>query len=148
MPKGLAKVSSRFRTPYVTITLFSSIACALLAVNLALPGGELIGLITSIYNFGALVAYMYVNAAAVALRFKDPDRKGWMMPLNFGVTRNGQRYRVSLVPIIGLASAAVVWIVLVGLHPVGRIIGTAWFVVGIAGYLIYQKYGGARKKDA
>ena len=148
LPKGLARVSSRFRTPFVTITIFSVIACALLAVNLALPGGMLLDLITSIYNFGALVAYMYVNAAAIALRFKEPSRKGWRMPLNFTVRRRGEPYTVSLVPFVGLASAAIVWVIIVGLHPAGRLVGGAWFVIGIAGYLIYQKYKGGHKTDA
>jgi APA family basic amino acid/polyamine antiporter len=147
LPKGLAKVSTRSRTPYVTIALFSFIACSLLALNLALPGGELISLITSIYNFGALVAYMYVNAAAIVLRVKDPVRKGWKMPLNFTFARRGNRYQISVVPVIGLISAAFVWIVLVGLHPVGRVVGGAWFIVGIVGYLIYQKYKGGHKAD-
>lgn len=148
LPKGLAKVSTRFRTPYVTITIFSLIACALLAFNLALPGGLLLDLITSIYNFGALVAYMYVNAAAISLRFKEPNRTGWKMPLNFNVRRKGNTYSVSLVPFFGLASAAIVWVIIVGLHPTGRLVGSAWFVIGIAGYIIYQKYKGGRKQVA
>ncbi len=148
LPKGLAKVSSRFRTPYVTITIFSLIACVLLAVNVALPGTELLSLITSIYNFGALVAYMYVNAAAIVLRVKDPVRKGWKMPLNFTLNRRGNRYQISIIPMIGVVSAAFVWVILVGLHPVGRIVGAAWFIIGLAGYLIYQKYKGGRKADA
>ncbi len=148
LPKGLARVSSRFRTPFVTITIFSLVACALLALNLALPGGVLIELITSIYNFGALVAYMYVNAAAIALRFKEPKRTGWKMPLNFTITRNGVPHSVSAIPFVGLASAMIVWFIIVGLHPTGRLVGTAWFIVGIAGYLIYQKYKGGHKADA
>jgi APA family basic amino acid/polyamine antiporter len=148
LPKGLARVSARFRTPYVTIAMFSLVACLLIAFNLALPGISLLDLITSIYNFGALVAYMYVNAAAIALRVKEPERKGWMMPLNLPVSYKGQRYRISIVPLIGLISAAVVWVIIVGLHPTGRLIGTIWFAVGIAGYLIYQKWRGGKKADA
>ncbi len=148
MPKGFARVSTRFRTPFVTIILFSVVACLLLLANVALPGPELLGLVTSIYNFGALIAYMYVNAAAIVLRFKDPERKGWMMPLNLGVKRGGKSYRVPILPFVGLASSAIVWVLLVGLHPIGRIVGAAWFAIGIAGYLIYRKWKGGRKSDA
>ena len=140
MPKAFARVSSRFRTPYVTIVVFAVIASALLGAGVLIPGPDLLGLITSIYNFGALVAYMYVNAAAIVLRVKDPERKGWRLPLNFGIRWKGGRYDISVIPIIGMISAVLVWIALVGLHPVGRLVGGAWFVVGICGFLIYQKY--------
>jgi APA family basic amino acid/polyamine antiporter len=148
MPKVFARVSSRFRTPFVTIILFSVIASLILLANLALPGPALLGLVTSIYNFGALVAYMYVNAAAIVLRFKDPERKGWKMPLNFTLHRGGKDYAVSLLPFVGLASSATVWVLLVGFHPTGRIVGGVWFAIGIAGYLIYRKWQGGRKSNA
>jgi basic amino acid/polyamine antiporter, APA family len=147
MPRGLGKVSARFRTPYVTITIFALIACLILAVYVTLPGTDLLDLVTSIYNFGALVAYMYVNAAAIVLRVKEPERKGWRMPLNFSVTIGEKPYRISVIPIVGFISSLVVWILIVGLHPTGRVIGTAWFAIGIVAYLIYQRYTGRGKPD-
>ncbi len=148
MPRGFARVSRRFRTPFVTITIFSLVAAFLLLANVFLPGPALLNLVTSIYNFGALVAYMYVNAAAIVLRFKDPERRGWKMPLNIKVTRKGAKYDLPVLPFIGLASSAIVWLLLVGLHPVGRLVGGAWFAIGIAGFLIYQKWKGGRKSHA
>lgn len=148
LPKGLARVSARFRTPYVTITIFTLVACTLIGFNLALPGISLLDLITSIYNFGALVAYMYVNAAAIALRVKEPHRTGWKMPLNFPVSYKGERYHISVIPLVGFIAALIVWFIIVGLHPAGRLVGTIWFAVGLAGYLIYQKWKGGDKADA
>ena len=148
LPKGLARVNARFRTPYVTIAIFSIIACVIIGFNVTLPGNLLLDLITSIYNFGALVAYMYVNAAAIALRIKEPERKGWRMPLNFSIKYKGGRYSISVVPLVGLVSAFIVWVIIVGLHPTGRLVGSLWFAIGIAGYLIYQKWKGGRKADA
>ena len=145
MPRGFSKVSSRYRTPYVTITIFTVIASLLLAVYIALPGADLLDLITSIYNFGALVAYMYVNAAAIVLRVKEPGRTGWKMPLNMTVRIGDKPYQVSVIPIVGLVSSFVVWVLIVGLHPTGRVIGTVWFAIGIAAYLIYQRYRGGSK---
>jgi APA family basic amino acid/polyamine antiporter len=147
LPKGLGRISYRYRTPYITIIIFSLVACLLLVVNLALPGPELLGLVTSLYNFGALVAYMYVNAAAIVLRFKEPERKGWKMPLNVAVSRKGRRFEVSLVPVAGLISSIVVWLIIVGTHSMGRTIGTIWFIVGIAGYLIYQRFKGGENAN-
>jgi basic amino acid/polyamine antiporter, APA family len=150
MPKSFSKVSSRFRTPYVTIIIFTAIACLLLAAGVELPNVSLLPLIASIYNFGALVAYMYVNAAAITLRFKDPGREGWKMPLNFTVHRGGKPYQVSIIPFLGLASCFLIWLILVWFNPdpTARYYGTAWFAIGIAGYLMYQRFKGGRKADA
>ena len=88
---------------------------------------------------------MYVNAAAIVLRVKEPERTGWKMPLNLTVKIGRKPYQVSVIPIVGLISSFVVWVLIVGLHPTGRVIGTVWFAIGIAAYLIYQRYGGRRK---
>lgn len=148
LPKNFSRVSSRFRTPYTTLIIFSTIACLLLVAGAELPNYNLLPLIASVYNFGALIAYMYVNAAAIVLRVKDPERSGWIMPLNFPIGYRGKRYRISVIPFIGLISTVLIWLILVGVNPEGRTLGTAWFVVGIAGYLIYRKYKGGRKTDA
>src|SRR3989454_185974 len=145
VPRGFSRVSSRYRTPYVTITIFTVIASLLLAVYIALPGADLLDLITSIYNFGALVAYMYVNAAAIVLRVKEPGRTGWKMPLNLTVRIGDKPYQVSVIPVVGLVSSSVVWVLIVGLHPTGRVIGPVSFAIGIAAYLIYQRYRGGSK---
>lgn len=144
LPGNLSRVSRRFRTPYVTITVFSIVACLILLANLALPGGMLLQLVTSLYNFGALIAYMYVNLAAIVLRIKEPNRKGWTMPLNFNLPYMGRKYSVSVIPFIGFISSAVVWFFIVGLHQTGRLIGTLWFGIGLSLYFAYQYY---RRKE-
>lgn len=148
LPKGFNRISVRFRTPYLTIAIFSTVACILLALGVELSTFQIIPLIASVYNFGALIAYFYVNAAAIVLRFKDPVPGGWKMPLNVTVHRGGQPYQVSIIPFIGIAFTAIIWFILVLNNPGGRIAGTAWFVIGIAGYLIYQKWKRGRKPDA
>ena len=124
-----------------------AVASLLLAAGVELPSFQIIPLVASIYNFGALIAYFYVNAAAIALRFKEPGGAGWKMPLNVTVHRRGVPYKVSVIPFLGIAFTAVIWVILVASNPVGRIAGTAWFAIGVAGYLIYQKFKRGRKTD-
>ena len=147
LPRGFNRISSRFRTPYLTLTIFTAVACLLLLVGVELQTYEILPLIASVYNFGALIAYFYVNAAAITLRFKDPPKEGWKMPLNVTVHRGGIPYRVSVIPFIGLVFTAAIWLILVASNPEGRVAGTAWFVIGIAGYLIYQRWKRGRKPD-
>ena len=147
LPRGFNRISSRFRTPYLTLTIFTAVACLLLLVGVELQTYEILPLIASVYNIGALIAYFYVNAAAITLRFKDPPKEGWKMPLNVTVHRGGIPYRVSVIPFIGLVFTAAIWLILVASNPEGRVAGTAWFVIGIAGYLIYQRWKRGRKPD-
>jgi APA family basic amino acid/polyamine antiporter len=147
MPKAFSRISSRFRTPYVTLFIFTSVACLLLAANVELSTFQILPVIASVYNFGALIAYFYVNAAAITLRFKDPERRGWKMPLNLHVKRHGTVYQVSVIPFVGIIFTAAIWLILVAANPEGRIAGAAWFIIGISGYLIYQKWKGGRKPD-
>jgi len=139
MPKSFSKISSRFKTPYFTIILFSVIASLILLLYSALPGSDLLGIIASLYNFGALIAYMYVNLSAIVLRIKEPVKRTWRMPLNIKLKWKGNSYEVSIIPFIGFISSFIVWIIIVGTHPIGRLLGTIWFVIGIAMYLVYQK---------
>jgi APA family basic amino acid/polyamine antiporter len=148
LPKGFNRISARFRTPYLTLAIFSAVACLLLALGVELSTFQIIPLIASVYNFGALIAYFYVNAAAIVLRIKEPTQSGWKMPLNITVRRDGRSYQVSIIPMIGIVFTAVIWLILVASNPAGRVAGTAWFVVGIAGFLIYQKLKGGRRPDA
>ena len=136
LPKGFNRISGRFRTPYLTLLIFTAVACILLAAGVELSTFQIIPLIASVYNFGALIAYFYVNAAAIVLRFKEPAHKGWKMPLNVTVNRGGKRYQVSVIPFVGIAFTAAIWLILVLDSAGGRVAGTAWFAIGIAGYLI------------
>ena len=70
------------------------------------------------------------------------------MPLNITVHRRGRPYQVSVIPFIGIVFTAAIWLILVASNPEGRIAGAAWFAIGIAGYLIYQRLKRGRKPNA
>jgi APA family basic amino acid/polyamine antiporter len=140
MPRAFSRIHKKYKTPYVTIALFSVTAASILVFNLFLPGETLLNLVASLYNFGALITYLYVNLSAVVLRFKAGEDGGsYKTPLNVTVPYRGRKVRVSLVPIVGFISCGAMWAVLVASHPVGRLVGFGWFIVGIAMYFMYRK---------
>lgn len=141
LPSRLSAVSIRFRTPYLTIALFSAVSSLLLLAYSYLGGVELISLVASLYNFGALVAYMYVNLAALSLRRKDPSNAGWRMPLNI----SWRGAKISVIPLFGFASSLLTWIALVGTHELGRLIGALWFLVGLA---LFAALAASRRRSA
>ena len=60
---------NRHRVPATSILAFSGIALTLLLANALLPSLKLLDLIASLYNFEALVAYMY--AALVLYKLSE-----------------------------------------------------------------------------
>ena len=156
MPDQFRKVHSKFRTPYVTIIIFSLVACGLLLVAMATPGlrpgaletggVEEVGLLAAIadlYNFGALIAYMYVNLSTIVLRIKEPYvYRPWKIPGNIKITRNGHTYELPVIPMIGFTSCLVIWLLIVWLHRYARILGPIWFAIGFAMYALYRRRKG------
>ncbi|MBI2937041.1 MAG: amino acid permease [Thaumarchaeota archaeon] len=138
-PTFFGRIHPKYRTPYITIIVFSLVAIGIILLNISLPGVDLLGLIASLYNFGALVAYMYVNLSLIELRVKDPRPRAWKSPLNLNIPYKGRKYEVPMTGVIGFLSCLVVWLLIVGTHPVGRVIGTLWFTVGFIIYLILRR---------
>ncbi|MEM0117795.1 MAG: APC family permease [Conexivisphaerales archaeon] len=143
LPKEMARISRRFRTPYVTIITFSLIAILLILVNIFLPSAELLNLVASIYNFGALVAYMYVNLSAIKLRLEEQSNGYYRSPLNISILYRGRKVKISLIPIIGFVSCSAIWLILILLHPLGRELGVIWFMVGLLIFLLYRRKRGS-----
>lgn len=144
-PAVFSKIHRRFRTPYITIIIFPAIAAAVLLVNSFLPGEVLLNLVASLYNFGALISYIYVNLSGVALRFKeDNGSASYKAPLNLSIPYKGKLVKVSLISVIGLASCATMWFILIASHPLGRVVGFAWFIVGAIMYVALRKGKGLK----
>jgi len=139
LPKSLARISRKFRTPYITIIVFSLVAVTLILVNILLSSAYLLNLIASIYNFGALVAYMYVNLSAVKLRLENGSDGGYKAPLNVPIKYKGKRVAISLIPVIGFVSCGIIWLILILLHSLGRELGIIWFAIGLVMFLFYRR---------
>ena len=117
LPNHLATVNRR-QVPSTSIIVFSGIASTLLLANAFLPSVNLLDLVASLYNFGALVAYMY---AALAL-YRLSTRVGG------GVNTN------RALGLSTLAACALMLSLLIALHEEGRILAAVWFISGLAFY--------------
>lgn len=108
VPKVLGKLLPERETPWIAALGMLGLALALL------PLGEL-GAIASLSSFGALVAFIVVNAAVVVLRVRKPDAKRpFRVPGAIG--------RVPVAPVLGaLASATLVTQLDAGTFAIGGI---------------------------
>lgn len=117
LPRGLAKVHPRFRTPYV-ITLITGIAVATIA------GFVQLETLANLVNIGTLFAFILVSIGVVILRRTRPD-----LPRSF---------RVPAAPLVATLA------VLLCLYLMLNLTGDTWirFVVWMAlGIVIYFSYG-------
>lgn len=141
LPSGLSKLSRKFLTPYITVILFPSIAILviLFITSFTSSPAEVLQAVAQLYNFGALIAYMYVNLSLIVLRVKDPTPRAWKLPGAFHLSRAGRNYEIPFVPIIGFISCFAVWLIVVGFHSLGRDLGVLWFGIGIVFFITYRK---------
>jgi basic amino acid/polyamine antiporter, APA family len=118
IPGNLSRISKR-GIPIFTV-LLSGIAIALIII---VASGNL-NQLASIFNFGTLVTYFFINLSLIQLRRSRPEaERGFKVPL------------YPLTPILGLISC---FSLAFYLNHNALIFGVAWIVIGVAAYLIYK----------
>lgn len=133
LPRWFYKVHSRFRTPFRTILVFGAIGTALALV------GELT-FVADLYNYGALLSYILVNVCLIVLRNKEATAyRAWKIPGSITFGYRGRRIVVPLISVIGAISCGILWGLILTFHEGGRILGTAWVLVGIVGFIALRR---------
>jgi APA family basic amino acid/polyamine antiporter len=122
MPKPLAKLLPRRKTPWVAALTLFALACALL------PLGR-VEIVASISSFGILLVFITVQAAVIRLRFTKPKMaRGFRVPLAIG--------RWPLLPSIGILVCAAL---LTRFEPLVYLIGGGALTLGAAVYFLHRK---------
>ncbi len=119
-----------FRTPWLTIIIFSVIAIALAFYGDMFFLGEL-------YAFGALTAYLMANLSLIKLRFSEPNlARPFKVPLNLRIGG----IDIPLITVAGVIGCAGMLFLVGWLHDQGRNFALLWFIGGIGYYLYYRNY--------
>jgi len=88
MPRILARVHPRTRTPLAATLLCMALAMAFVFL-------EDIAFVTNVSNFTVFVSFMVINASLIVLRCKRPElRRPFQVPLSWG--------RIPLLPVMGI----------------------------------------------
>ena len=132
VPQALFKIHPVFRTPYVSLAIFSLLA----AVVVILSRGQMIFLV-DLYNFGAQIAFFSAHCSLMILRIKKPSLdRPYRAPLNIPL---GKSRSIPLTSILGVFASFSVWLIVVWTKPEGRIMGFSWLAIGTAMYYYYRK---------
>ncbi len=118
LPPRLAKVHSRYRTPWVITAVVTGV-CALVA------GFTPVGVLEEMVNIGTLSAFVLVSVGVIVLRRTRPD-----LPRSF---------RVPWVPWLPLVSAAVCLYLMLNLPVETWLRFLVWLVIGFGIYFGYSR---------
>jgi len=133
-PSVLSRVHHRFKTPYISIILFSMVA--LLVLTPGFFAANTFKNMGALYAFGSLLAFMFAHASILSLRAKKPELTR-PFKLGWNIRIRGRELPVSA--IIGLLATATIWIIILITQPYSCWIGIIWMVAGFIIYYIYRR---------
>src|SRR5881409_2297778 len=143
IPKAFGRLHKKRNTPFISIIIFSSVSVALAL------SGEL-SFVAELYNFGALIAYVIVGLSLISLRnkekaifrpFKTPGsitiRPFWRRSVN-EASLSHEQYTIPIIGVLSVVADLTIWLLVVILHPLGRIFGSIWMGLGLLILFAYE----------
>jgi APA family basic amino acid/polyamine antiporter len=153
LPALFERVDPRFHTPAVSIVSFCALALFVVFFA-AIPSlhhgaaavyerffhGEAgLDVLADLYAFGAATSYSFVFVALIALRLRDPlSPRKFRIPINIPFRYRGERVLFPIVGVIGFIGIFSILVFTLLTHPIGRIAGPLWLVLGFAAYLAFR----------
>jgi APA family basic amino acid/polyamine antiporter len=155
LPSIFQRVHPKFRTPVISIVFFSTVAVIELlfaagpGLYRALAGpyahffrGENgLEFLADLYAFGAATSYSFVFLGLIGLRLTDPlSPRKFKIPLNIPMRFRGERVDFPVIAIIGFIGIFSILIFTLFTHPLGRVFGPTWLLLGLIIYLVYRRH--------
>ncbi len=157
LPSIFQRVHAKFRTPAISIAAFGGVA-VLELVFAAFPSlhpdamtlyarffrnESGLDFLADLYAFGAATSYSFVFLALIALRLFDPlSPRKFKIPFNIGVRVRGEKAEFPIVAVLGFAGIVSILVFTLFTHPIGRIAGPSWLILGLIGYVVYRRHRG------
>jgi len=137
LPAILGRIHHRFRTPYVAIILFCTVALLVLCPGFATPG--FFAELGALYVFGSLLCFALAHAALLGLRIQKPDMP---RPFKLALNLKVKGRELPLTAVLGLVATAIIWMVVVATQPFSRWVGIIWMIIGLTVYYVYRRSKG------
>ena len=130
LPRIFYRLHSRFKTPYVSLIVFTVLAGVIVAAARRLTH------IAELYNFGAMLSFALAHLSLLGLRIRQPEMK---RPFKVGWNIRVGRYELPVSALVGLLGTAAVWVDVILTKPAGRNLGFLWMGIGLVFYLWYRR---------
>jgi APA family basic amino acid/polyamine antiporter len=134
MPSALRRIHTRFKTPYLSIILFSLVVLLVL-----IPGffpGEFFTKLGALYAFGSLLCFALAHLSILSLRVRKPDLP---RPFKLGLNISIRGRKLPLTAILGLLATSGIWLVIIIMQPYSRLVGFSWMFLGLLAYYLYRR---------
>jgi basic amino acid/polyamine antiporter, APA family len=157
LPSLFKRVHPKFRTPAISIVTFCGVAVLELifaALPALHPGAMAIygrffrnesglNFLADLYAFGAATSYSFVFLALIALRLIDPlSPRKFQIPFNIPVRVRGEKAAFPVIGVVGFIGIVSILIFTLLTHPIGRIAGPSWLLLGLVAYFVYRRHRG------
>ena len=137
-PSAFNRMHSKFRTPYVSIIVFSLVALVIIIPGLFLDNiVDVFADMGGLYTFGSLMAFAFAHASIIMLRIRKPESER-PFKLRGNIKIKGREIPVTAV--IGLLATITIWLVIIILQPYSRWVGFGWMAFGMVSYTLYRRY--------
>jgi basic amino acid/polyamine antiporter, APA family len=139
LPGRFGSVHAKFRTPHVAILTFGLVSISLVAVSsYGILGGSVdpLLLLGSLYNVGALLAYVSAHASMIVTRNTDKERfRPFRVPLSIHINE----IEIPILPVLGILSTGAIWLAVIVTHELGRLLGVVWVLIGMFLYIYFRR---------
>lgn len=135
VPRILSRVHTRFKTPYVSIIIFS-----VLAILILLPGffaTDVFENMGALYAVGSLLAFMFAHASIIGLRIRKPEME---RPFKLGFNIRIKDREIPVSSVIGLVSTSSIWVIILITQPYSRWVGLGWMAIGLIIYYFFRRF--------
>jgi APA family basic amino acid/polyamine antiporter len=132
VPDGLRRLHPRFRTPWIGIVAFGTIACLTL-----IPGQATF--LGNMYAFGAMLSFTIAHLAVIRLRLSKPEH---VRPYRGPGTLRLRGRELPLFAVVGGLGTFLAFLTVTVLHLVVAIAGVGWLAVGVCLYIAYRRRQG------
>ena len=143
LPGKFGAIHRKFRTPYIAILSFglgSILLVALSSFNFLGGSVDPLVLLGSLYNVGALIAYVQAHASLIVTRNIDKPRfRPFKVPLSLRFKKGSNVIELPVLPLLGLVATGAIWVAVIVTHDLGRNLGAAWVVMGISIYVYFRR---------
>jgi len=143
LPRRFGQIHPKFRTPHIAVMTFGigSILLVLFSTFVYLTGGEdPLVLLGSLYNVGALVAYVSAHASLIVTRNTDRPRfRPFRVPLTLRFKKKTGVLELPILPLVGLLATSAIWVAVIVTHELGRELGIVWVVMGMGLYIYFRR---------
>jgi len=134
LPAIMNRIHYRFRTPYLSVVLFGS-----LAIIFLIPGftsSRLFIDMAALYVFGSLLVFALAHGSIIRLRQTKPEL---LRPIRIwgNVKIGGHKFPITA--ILGLVLTCIIWLIVMIGRPYALWGGLTWLVVGFLIYFVYRK---------